>query len=66
MTRVEMLEREIAKLAPEELAIFREWFTAFDAKAWDRQLEADAEARKLNAVAESALCEYRAGKTRPL
>jgi len=66
MTKVEMLEREIAELAPEELAIFREWFAAFDAKAWDRQLEADAEAGKLNAVAESALSEYRAGKTRPL
>ena len=61
MTKVEMLEREIA-----ELAIFRQWFAAFDAKAWDRQLEADAEAGKLNAVAESALSEYRAGKTRPL
>jgi hypothetical protein len=66
MTKVEMLEREIAELAPEELAIFREWFAAFDAKAWDRQLEADAEAGKLNVVAESALKEYRAGKTRPL
>ena len=66
MTKVEMLEREIAELAPEELAIFREWFAAFDAKAWDRQLEADAQTGKLDAVAESALSEYRAGKTRPL
>ena len=66
MTKVEMLEREIAKLAPEELAIFREWFSTFDAKTWDRQLEVDAETGKLNAVAESALSEYRAGKTRPL
>ncbi len=47
-------------------ALFREWFAAFDAKAWDRQIEADAEAGKLGAVAEGALNEYRAGKTRPL
>jgi hypothetical protein len=66
MTKVQMLEREIAELPPEELAIFRKWFAAFDAKAWDRQLEADAETGKLNTVAESALSEYRAGKTRPL
>jgi hypothetical protein len=66
MTKVEMLEREIAELAPEDLAIFRKWFAAFDAKAWDRQLDADADAGKLDAVAESALSEYRAGKTRPL
>jgi hypothetical protein len=66
MTKVEMLEREVAGLTSDELAIFRQWFAAFDAKAWDRQLEADAEAGKLNAVAESALSEYRAGKTRPL
>jgi len=31
MTKVEMLEREIAELTSEELAIFREWFAAFDA-----------------------------------
>jgi hypothetical protein len=30
MTRVEILERENAELSPEELAIFREWFAAFD------------------------------------
>jgi hypothetical protein len=66
MTKVEKLEREIAELAPGDLAIFRKWFAAFDAKAWDRQLEADADAGKLDAVAESALREYRAGKTRPL
>lgn len=65
MTKVEMLEREVAELAPEELAIFRQWFAAFDAKAWDRQIEADTEAGKLDAVAESAISEYRAGKTRP-
>ena len=66
MTKVEMLEREISALPPEQLALFREWFAAFDAKAWDRQIEADAEAGKLGAVAEGALNEYRAGKTRPL
>jgi uncharacterized protein (UPF0335 family) len=66
MTKIEMLEREIAELAPEELAIFRKWFAAFDAKAWDRQLEADAKDGKLNAVSESALSEYRTGNTRPL
>jgi hypothetical protein len=66
MTKVEMLEHEIAELPPEQLAIFRQWFAAFDAKAWDRQLEADAEGEKLTAVAESSLNEYRAGKTRTL
>ena len=33
--------------------------------AWDRQIEADAKAGKLDRLAEEALEEFRAGKTRP-
>ena len=33
---------------------FRRWFAAFDAVAWDRQLEADAPAGKLDALLEEA------------
>jgi len=44
MTKIEKLEREIRGLTAKELATFREWFAAFDAAAWDRQLEKDAKA----------------------
>jgi hypothetical protein len=37
-----------------------------DADSWDRQLEADAAAGRLDALAEEALSEHRAGRTRSL
>ncbi len=62
MTTVEMLEQNVAKLKPSELAEFRRWFAEFDAAAWDAQIEADAAAGKLDALAAEALAEYKAGK----
>jgi hypothetical protein len=47
MTKVEKLEREIRNLSAKELASFRAWFAEFDAVAWDRQIDADAEGGKL-------------------
>ncbi len=65
-TRIERLEREIESLSPVERAAFREWYEAYDAAEWDRQLEADAAAGKLDRVAEAALADYRAGRIQPL
>ncbi|HTD71020.1 MAG TPA: hypothetical protein VK647_11260 [Gemmatimonadales bacterium] len=66
MTKVEKLEREIRSLTANELATFREWFASFDAAAWDAQLEADAKAGKLDALADAALADHRAGRSRKL
>lgn len=53
-------------LSAEELAQFREWFLEFDWAAWDRQLERDVSAGKLDALAEKALRDHAADKTTPL
>ena len=66
MTKVEKLEREIRSLTAKELATFREWFASFDAAAWHAQLEADAQAGKLDALADTALADHRAGRSRKL
>ena len=66
MSTIESLENTIRKLQPAELAEFRRWFTAFDATAWDAQIEADAAAGKLDALAAEALAEYHAGKAREI
>ena len=55
MGKIENLEQQIRALSPEELARLREWFARFDAEAWDRQLEADVKAGKLDKLAERAL-----------
>ena len=66
MGKVESIEGLIQELSPEELAALREWFAAYDAEAWDRQLEADAKAGKLDALAERALADHLAGRSTKL
>ncbi|MBI4521917.1 MAG: hypothetical protein HY701_13855 [Gemmatimonadetes bacterium] len=66
MTKIEKLEQEVAGLTPEELAAFREWFAEFDAAEWDRQFERDAASGALDELADAALSEHRAGRSRPL
>ena len=66
MGKVESIERQIQELSPEELATLRVWFATYDAEAWDRQLEADAKAGKLDALAERALQDHLAGRSTKL
>ena len=64
MSRVEILEQDIKKLSPSELAAFRSWFFEFDAAEWDRQIEADSATGKLDKLAKIAVKEHKAGKTK--
>ena len=66
MSKIDELEQKVQALSPEELAQFREWFVEFDWAAWDKQLERDVRAGKLDALAEKALRDHAAGKTKPL
>ena len=66
MGKVEHIERQVASLTPEELASFRRWYAAFDSDAWDRQIEADLKAGKLDALMAEAQAEFDAGKAREL
>lgn len=66
MTRVEEIERAVSKLDPEQMAAFRRWFLEFDAEAWDRQLEEDVAAGRLDKLGEEAIADLRDGRTRPL
>ena len=66
MTNVEKLERKIAELSPEELTVFRRWFAEFDAAVWDAQLEADARSGALDGLAEEAIADHKAGRSRAL
>ena len=55
MTRVEEIENAVAELPKEQLARFREWFAEFEARVWDREIEEDVEAGRLDRLAEEAL-----------
>jgi len=64
MSQIEILEQTIKQLSPDELAVVRTWFLEFDAAEWDRQIEMDCEAGKLDRLAQSAIEELKAGKTK--
>ena len=66
MTKVEALEREVRNLTAEELAAFRRWFVEHDWQAWDRQIEQDAMAGRLDEFAAEALAEFERGETREI
>ena len=66
MSTVEEITAAIAELPPEQIAQIRAWLAEQDEAKWDAQIEADERAGKLDALAERALAEHRAGRTRPL
>jgi len=66
MTSIQAIEQAVQQLPAHELAEFRLWFTRFDDAVWDAQIEADANAGKLNALAAEALAEYHNGAAREL
>lgn len=66
MSEVERLEQKIQSLSEAELAQFRARSIEFDAQAWYRQIERDVAAGKLDALANKALRDHTAGKSRPL
>jgi uncharacterized membrane protein len=62
MSTATEIERAVEQLPPEELARFRAWFAEFDAARWDRQIEQDAAAGRLDALADEALSDLREGR----
>jgi len=66
MTRVQKLEHQVQKLSREELAAFREWFRNYDSDEWDRQIEEDVRAGKLERFAEEAIAVHEARRTKEL
>ncbi len=66
MSDLEELEKRIQNLPFEDLAKFRDWFIEFDHLIWDKQIEADSRAGKLDGLISEALADYRAGKAREI
>ena len=66
MSNIEKIEQDVQALSPAELAQFRVWFLEYDWAAWDRQLERDVGSGKLDDLAERALRDHAAGKTKRL
>jgi hypothetical protein len=62
MSTVQEIQEAVSQLPQEDLAAFRVWFAEFDGILWDRQLETDAAAGRLDELAEEALQDLRGGR----
>lgn len=62
MRTVHEIEQAIRALEPQDLAVLRDWFAAFDAEIWDRQIEQDVAAGRLDRFTEEALRDSREGR----
>ena len=62
MGSVNEIEEAVRRLTPAELDAFRAWFAEFDGEDWDRQIEDDVAVGRLEALADEALEDLRAGR----
>ena len=66
MTKIDEIKSAIESLSQEDFFQLREWFTEKDWKKWDKQIEADSEAGKLDFLIEEAFEAKRKGKLKAL
>ena len=66
MTRVQAIEEQIKTLSATELAELREWLLEHDWAEWDRQIERDSAAGKLEKLFAEARADHAAGKSTKL
>ena len=66
MTKVQAIEEQIKRLSPRELAELRDWLAEHDWSEWDRQIERDATAGKLEELFAKARADHAAGKSTKL
>ncbi|MEA2876986.1 MAG: hypothetical protein QOF14_2182 [Hyphomicrobiales bacterium] len=66
MTTVEDIEKAIEKLGAREFDRLRAWFEGYQAARFDEKITRDAEAGKLDRLADVAVADFRKGRAREL
>jgi hypothetical protein len=61
---IEDIKKAVASLPPDQYAEFRAWFEAFDADHFDRKIERDAQAGKLDRLADQAIDDLRKSRAK--
>jgi hypothetical protein len=62
MSSVQEIEDAVQRLSADERAAFRAWFVKFGGEEWDRQIEQDAQAGKLDWLIAEAKADREAGR----
>jgi hypothetical protein len=66
MTTVEDIEKAIQKLGTREFDRLRAWFEEYQAARFDEKIARDAEAGKLDRLADQGIADFRRGRAREL
>ena len=66
MSTVKEIESAITQLEPKDVHAVADWLQEYREELWDRQIEADAKAGRLDKLADEAVEDYRAGRVKPL
>ena len=62
MSTLQEIEEAVRQLSLADLATFRVWFAKFDGELWDRQLEQDVAAGRLDGQVDETLRDLREGR----
>ncbi|HRH59205.1 MAG TPA: hypothetical protein PL045_01480 [Chitinophagaceae bacterium] len=60
------LENSVLQLSISEYEKFREWFLEYENERWDKKIEKDISEKKLEALANSALKDFKEGNYKVL
>jgi len=63
---VKEIKSAISRLSVSELAQLANWFEEYQSQIWDKQIENDANAGKLDGLIKEADAEFEAGRCKPL
>jgi hypothetical protein len=66
MNTVQEIESAIQKLKPQEIHTVADWLQDYRERLWDREIQADAEAGRLDKLMEEARQDFLAGRCKPL
>jgi len=65
MTKLEAIQHSIERLTPEQIARLNAWIDELQEKLFDDAIERGAASGKLDALADKAIADHKAGRTRP-
>jgi hypothetical protein len=66
MSTVDDIEAAISNLGPQDFGRLRDWLLERDRLLWDKQIEQDAAAGRLDPLVEEIERDIQAGRTKPL
>ena len=65
MSKVQEIESAITQLKPKDIHAVADWLLEYRETLWDKKIEADARAGKLDLLIKKAKTAHRAGKATP-